>query len=67
MREVETAVIFAGGKSSRMGEDKALLPFSNYPTLTEFQHDKLSTLFDDVYISAKQNNFDFECRVIQDN
>ena len=67
MRNVTTAVIFAGGKSSRMGEDKALLPFANYPTLTEFQQDKLNTLFDEVYISAKENKFDFDCRVIQDN
>jgi molybdopterin-guanine dinucleotide biosynthesis protein A len=67
MKNVTTAVIFAGGKSSRMGEDKALLPFANYPTLTEFQQDKLSTLFDEVYISAKENKFDFDCRVIQDN
>ena len=64
---VATAVIFAGGKSSRMGEDKALLPFAHYPTLTEFQYDKLSTLFDKVYISAKENKFDFDCIVIQDN
>lgn len=66
MTGVTTAVIFAGGKSSRMGEDKALLPFSNYPTLTEFQQAKLSTLFDEVYISAKENKFDFDCRVIKD-
>ncbi len=26
-------VIFAGGKSSRMGKDKALLPFGGYSTL----------------------------------
>ncbi len=67
MTGVTTAVIFAGGKSSRMGEDKALMPFANYPTLTEFQQDKLSTLFDKVYISAKENKFDFDCRVIKDN
>ncbi|MBT8348873.1 MAG: molybdenum cofactor guanylyltransferase MobA [Sulfurovum sp.] len=60
------AVIFAGGKSSRMREDKSLLPFGNYPTLTEFQQAKLSTLFDKVYISAKENKFDFNCRVIKD-
>ncbi|GIU01227.1 molybdenum cofactor guanylyltransferase [Sulfurovum sp. TSL6] len=67
MRGITTAVIFAGGKSSRMGEDKALLPFAHYPTLTEFQQDKLSTLFDKVYISAKENKFDFDCIVIKDN
>ncbi len=67
MRGVKYAVIFAGGKSSRMGEDKALLPFASYPTLTQFQQDKLSSLFDEVYISAKENKFDFDCRVIHDN
>jgi molybdenum cofactor guanylyltransferase len=67
MTETTYAVIFAGGKSSRMGEDKALLPFGNYPTLTEFQQAKLSTLFDKVYISAKENKFDFDCMVIEDN
>ncbi len=66
MKEYTVAIIFAGGKSSRMGEDKALLPFGGYPTLTEFQHHKLSTLFQKVYISAKENKFDFDCRVIED-
>ncbi len=67
MTESTYAVIFAGGKSSRMGEDKALLPFGDYPTLTEFQQAKLSTFFDKVYISAKENKFDFDCMVIEDN
>jgi len=67
MSDVTTAVIFAGGKSSRMGKDKALLPFADYPTLTEFQQDKLGTIFEKVYISAKENKFDFDCRVIQDS
>ncbi|GIT98907.1 molybdenum cofactor guanylyltransferase MobA [Sulfurovum sp. TSL1] len=67
MTKTTYAVIFAGGKSSRMGEDKALLPFATYPTLAEFQQSKLSSLFDEVYISAKENKFDFDCRVIQDS
>ena len=67
MTETMIAVIFAGGKSSRMGEDKALLPFGGYPTLTEFQHSKLTTMFDKVYISAKEHKFDFDCLVIEDN
>jgi molybdopterin-guanine dinucleotide biosynthesis protein A len=49
-------VIFAGGKSSRMGEDKALLPFGGFDTLTQFQLDKLSKLFKNVYISCKNKN-----------
>jgi molybdopterin-guanine dinucleotide biosynthesis protein A len=67
MTETINAVIFAGGKSSRMGEDKALLPFGGYPTLTEFQQAKLHTMFDKVYISAKENKFNFDCLVIEDN
>ena len=62
----KTAIIFAGGKSSRMGKDKALLPFGNYPTLSEFQYTRLNTLFSKVYLSAKENKFDFECSVIID-
>lgn len=67
MTESTYTVIFAGGKSSRMGEDKALLPFGKYSTLAEFQHAKLSTLFDKVYISAKENKFNFDCMVVKDN
>ena len=53
-------VIFAGGKSSRMGEDKALLPFGSFPTLTEYQYSRLSKIFTHVYISCKEKNkFDF--------
>lgn len=48
-----SCIIFAGGKSSRMGEDKALLPFANFDTLIEYQFSKLSKIFKNVYISAK--------------
>lgn len=66
MRKIRDAVIFAGGKSSRMGEDKSLLPFGDYPTLAEYQQVKLSKIFDHVYISAKEEKFGFECKVIED-
>ena len=66
MTKIDSAVIFAGGKSSRMGEDKSLLPFGNCPTLAQYQHSKLSKFFDNVYISAKEHKFDFECKVIKD-
>ena len=60
-------VIFAGGKSSRMGEDKALLPFSNSPTLTQYQLHKLQKIFKNVYISCKsKDKFDFNANFIED-
>ncbi len=60
-------IIFAGGKSSRMGQDKALLPFGGYNTLSEFQYSRLSKLFKKVYISAKNNKFDFKANIIEDH
>ena len=60
-------VIFAGGKSSRMGEDKALLPFANFNTLTQYQLSRLSKIFKNVYISCKdKSKFDFEANFIED-
>ena len=61
-------VIFAGGKSSRMGEDKALLPFASYSTLTEYQYQRLSKIFQHVYISCKDaSNFSFTANFIEDS
>ena len=62
----ENAIIIAGGKSSRMGEDKALLPFGKFDTLAQFQYEKLKKLFQEVYISTKENKFDFEAALIYD-
>lgn len=62
-----TCVIFAGGKSSRMGKDKALLPFGGYNSLAEYQYRRLSKLFANVCISAKEDKFDFEATVIEDS
>ena len=59
-------VIFAGGKSSRMGQDKSLLPFGGFDTLIEYQYTKLSQMFNRVYISAKENKFSFTCTIIED-
>lgn len=60
------AVLFAGGQSSRMGRDKTLLPFSGYRSLSEFQYTRLGKLFNTVYISAKNNKFDFKADLIED-
>ncbi|SFV56111.1 Molybdopterin-guanine dinucleotide biosynthesis protein MobA [hydrothermal vent metagenome] len=66
MKPYQTAVIFAGGKSRRMGKDKALLPFGDSQSLTHYQHTKLKKDFKDIYISAKKNKFDFPCKIIKD-
>jgi len=61
-------IIFAGGKSSRMGEDKALLPFGEYSSLAEFQYERMKKTFTHVAISAKSaDKFDFTCKLIQDS
>jgi len=61
-------IIFAGGKSSRMGEDKALLPFGDAKTLTEFQLQKFQAHFDNIYISCKnKEKFHFDANFIEDN
>ncbi len=60
-------IIFAGGKSSRMGEDKSLLPFAGFSTMTEYQHQRLKKIFKNVYISCKETNkFDFDANFIED-
>lgn len=61
-------IIFAGGKSSRMGEDKSLLPFGEFHTLTEYQYSRLSQIFSKVYISCKsRNKFNFDANFIEDD
>lgn len=60
-------VIFAGGKSSRMGEDKTLLPFGDFTTITEYQYTRLSKIFSKVYISCKDaSKFHFQANFIED-
>lgn len=60
-------VIFAGGKSSRMGEDKSLLPFGGFNTLAEFQLHRLQKIFSGVYISTKsKEKFSFHADFIED-
>jgi len=62
-----TAVVIAGGKSSRMQKDKALLPFGKYNTLSEYQFVRLSKIFENVYLSSKVNKFNFKVDLIEDN
>ena len=62
----DNAVIFAGGRSSRMGKDKALLPFGGYGSLAEYQYRRLEGLFGRVMLSAKEEKFAFDAPVIVD-
>lgn len=60
-------VIVAGGRSSRMGSDKALLPFGSFDTLTQFQLDKHKNNFSSLHVSCKtKEKFDFEADFIED-
>ncbi len=62
----DSAVIFAGGKSSRMGQDKALMPFGGFETLAEYQYRRLLRWYEHVYISAKEDKFPFQANLILD-
>jgi len=60
-------ILFAGGKSSRMGSNKALLPFGDYSSLIHYQYDRLTRIFSHVYISTKSSDlFDFPAQFILD-
>ncbi|MGM0519127.1 MAG: molybdenum cofactor guanylyltransferase MobA [Campylobacterota bacterium] len=52
-------VILCGGKSSRMKRDKSLLPFLKANSLAQYQFDRLKPYFKEVYLSSKNNKFDF--------
>ncbi len=54
-----SCVILSGGKSSRMQKDKSLLPFANKSSLALYQYERLKPYFKKVYISSKENKFDF--------
>ena len=49
-----------------MGQDKALLPFGGYNTLAKYQYHRLNQFFNTVYISTKEDKFDFNAPLILD-
>ena len=59
-------VILAGGKSSRMKEDKALLPLGDADTIIEYQYERLKPYFKKLYISSKNDKFSFHADLILD-
>lgn len=60
-------VIVAGGRSSRMGSDKALLPFGSFATLTQFQLNRHKNNFSSLHVSCKtKDKFDFNANFIED-
>ncbi len=60
-------VILSGGKSSRMQEDKSLLPFGGYGSLAEYQYSRLKNMFKEVYVSCKNpSKYLFKGEFIED-
>ncbi len=59
-------MILAGGKSSRMKQDKALLPFGGESSLAKYQCKRFKAIFRECFLSAKEDKFDFEAKVILD-
>lgn len=53
-----TAIILAGGQSSRMGSNKALIPYLGKP-LIQYSIDLAISFTNDILISANTNDFDY--------
>ena len=63
---MKTCVILAGGKSSRMGRDKTLLPFGGFATLTHYGAHKFGRIFERVFVSSKFEKFNPSLPLIKD-
>jgi len=58
-------ILFAGGKSSRMGRDKTLMDFGG-KVLVQYQYERLKNIFKNVYISTKSDKFPFKAPLLID-
>ena len=63
---MKTCVILAGGKSSRMGRDKTLLPFGGFATLTHYGAHKFGRIFERVFVSSKFDKFNPPLPLVKD-
>ena len=59
------AIILAGGKSSRMGQDKASMILGG-KTLIQHIIDNLSSVFDEIFISGNHSNYPISKGIIKD-
>ena len=59
------AIILAGGKSSRMGQDKASMILGG-KTLIQHIIDNLSFVFDEIFISGNHSNYPISKGIIKD-
>lgn len=62
-----SALILAGGKSSRFGSDKTLLAFRGEPSITHYVFKVLSGIFSDVRVSAKSSKFSPALPLLKDD
>ena len=58
MKEKVTGIILCGGKNSRMGKNKALLPLGSKTVIEHIVH-TLSTICDELILSTNTNDLDF--------
>lgn len=53
----QTAVVLAGGRSTRMGKDKAIMSFKDDKSLARYVSDRLLAVFGEVYVASKNDKF----------